>query len=56
MEEGLDMLLERVSDGLHWLQRYTEANTIALLVRLLRIKQIRSLDELEKFMDGQEDL
>lgn len=45
MEEAIFEKLLEVSKGLHWLGKYSEANTCTLLSRILRK---RGIDDLEK--------
>ena len=52
--ENLIAHLEVLSNVLHWMGKYNEANAIVLLGRLLRNKDIYSLDRFEEWVKANE--
>lgn len=54
MEENTADVLLKTSSVLHWLGKYTEANTCILLSRLLRAKKISTLEELQAHVTTEE--
>lgn len=54
MGESLADRLVKVSNLLHWLGRYDEANSLMLICRLLRDKRLESVEELEAWINQQD--
>lgn len=47
MEENIPDTLLKLSDVMHWLGKYREANALVLLSRWLRARNIETLEVLE---------
>lgn len=54
MEERLDRTLERLAEAMHWMGKPNEGNAAVLLARLMRVTNLRTLDELEAFVEAEE--
>ena len=52
MPEKIWERLEKVANGLHWLGRYQEANALSLTVRLMREREIETLEDWEEYVNG----
>lgn len=55
MRENLAEVLVTIAQFLHYLNKYTESNTLILLSRLLRAKKIETLEDLEKHVTEEEN-
>lgn len=55
MEERLEDTLALASTALHWMGQHRVANALALFSRLVRVREIRRLDELEAFVTLEEE-
>lgn len=55
MGESLADVLVKCADGLRWLGKYTESNALILLARLLRAHEIGDLEQLEAWVQREEE-
>lgn len=54
MEEPLATIMFATADVLHWFGKYREGNACTLLGRLLRLKNIYTVDDFEAYVLAQE--
>lgn len=54
MEEDISDTLMAASAVLRWFERYRISNALVLLSRLVRLRQIHTLDELEAYVVQEE--
>lgn len=50
MDPSLDQKCDKLSDFLHYIGRFTEANAATLLARLCRSEKLWRLEDLEKYV------
>lgn len=54
MSEHLADVLVKTAGVLHWFGRWTESNACILLSRLVRLRDLKTLEELEAFVMAEE--
>lgn len=55
MNTVIEYMIEKTAEVMMWMGHYAEADILYILKRFLVLKGIKSLDEWEAFVNGEED-